>query len=73
MFGGAEIDVLDKIAAAYARPVEPRLLAGFAGAELMRRLLGVAQLPLAPTAPEADLQRKRAWLELSHRWVTANV
>ena len=39
----------------------------------VRRLLGVAQLPLAPTAPEADLQRKRAWLELSHRWVTGNV
>jgi len=35
-----------------------RLAAGFAGVEMMRRLLGVAQLPLS-----AGLARKRALLE----------
>jgi 5-methylthioribose kinase len=65
VIGGAEDDVIDRVGAAYARPFDRRLLAGFAGAELMRRQLGVAQLPV-----EADLERKRSWLELSHRWVT---
>jgi 5-methylthioribose kinase len=37
---------------------------GFAGAEIMRRLIGVAQLPL-----EADLDRKKALLALSRRLV----
>lgn len=65
VLGGATIDVLDRIGAAYARPIERRLFEGFAGTEIMRRLLGVSQLPL-----EADLARKREWLALSHRWVT---
>jgi 5-methylthioribose kinase len=64
VFGGAEDDVIDRIGAAYARPFDRRLLGGFAGAELMRRLLGVAQLPL-----DTDLATKRRWLELSRRWV----
>jgi len=67
IFGGAEDDVIDRIGAAYARPFDRKLLAGFAGCELMRRLLGVSQLPLPP---ETDLERKRGWLELSHRWLT---
>jgi 5-methylthioribose kinase len=42
-------------------------LAGrFAGAELMRRLIGVAQLPL-----RSGLDQKRAWLELSRQLVCA--
>lgn len=65
VFGGAEEDVIDRIGAAYARPFDRKLLCGFGGAELMRRMLGVSQLPI-----EADLERKRSWLELSHRWVT---
>ena len=65
VFGGATVDVLDRIGASYARPLERRLLEGFAGTELMRRLLGVSQLPL-----DADLTRKREWLALSYRWVT---
>jgi 5-methylthioribose kinase len=37
----------------------------YSGIEIMRRLIGVAQLPL-----NADLARKRAWLRSSHRSVT---
>ncbi|MEE2662854.1 MAG: phosphotransferase [Myxococcota bacterium] len=65
VFAGGEHDVIDRIGAAYARAFDRKLLAGFAGAELARRLLGVAQLPLV-----ADLECKRGWLELSHRWLT---
>jgi 5-methylthioribose kinase len=65
VLGGAEDDVIDRVGAAYARGFDRRLLAGFAGAELMRRLIGVAQLPL-----DVALDRKRGWLALSHRWLT---
>jgi len=65
VLSGAAIDVLDRVGAAYARPLQRRLLEGFAGAELMRRLLGVSQLPL-----RADLTQKREWLTLSRQWVT---
>lgn len=37
---------------------DPTLARAFTGAEMLRRLLGVAQLPL-----EADLARRRQWLE----------
>jgi 5-methylthioribose kinase len=43
---------------------DAELASQFAGAELMRRLLGVAQLSL-----RADLEQKRLWLKLSHAWV----
>jgi 5-methylthioribose kinase len=45
--------------AAYHRPpgFDETLMQGFAGVELLRRLLGVAQLPLV-----ADLERRTAWL-----------
>ncbi len=42
----------------------PDLVAGFAGAEIMRRLLGVAQLPI-----NASLQVKVEWLKLSKQLV----
>lgn len=48
----------------YAAVVDWQLAGAFAGAELMRRLIGVAQLPLGE-----DLSRKRVWLELSRRLV----
>lgn len=50
----------------YAGEVDWVLTRRFAGAEIMRRLLGVAQLPLA-----ADLRQKREWLELSRELVCA--
>ena len=40
------------------------LVSSFAGAEIMRRLIGIAQLPLV-----ADLPRKRALLELSRTFL----
>jgi 5-methylthioribose kinase len=44
----------------YARDCDWKLAGRFAGAELMHRLIGAAQLPL-----RAGLEQKRAWLELS--------
>jgi 5-methylthioribose kinase len=38
---------------------------GFAGMEIIRRLLGVAQLPLA-----ADVATRSAWLRTARRMVT---
>jgi len=58
---------LDAVAAAVAqRRLGAALVAGYAGVEIMRRLIGVAQLPLT-----ADLPRKRAWLARSRRLVVA--
>jgi 5-methylthioribose kinase len=56
----------DAVMENYAGEVDWPLVRRFAGAEIMRRLLGVAQLPLA-----ADLREKRAWLELSRELVCA--
>jgi 5-methylthioribose kinase len=55
-FAGAADHSLD----AYAPPpgFDAMLAEGFAGVERIRRLLGVAQLPL-----EADLAQRHAWLE----------
>jgi 5-methylthioribose kinase len=50
----------------YGGNVDWTLTRAFAGAELMRRLIGVAQLPLA-----ADLKQKSAWLEQSRDLVCA--
>jgi 5-methylthioribose kinase len=47
-----------------ARRLNAALVAGYAGVEIMRRLIGVAQLPLA-----AGIERKRALLNLSRRLV----
>ena len=48
----------------YDGPVNWPLARQFAGAEIMRRLIGVAQLPVPP-----ELTGKREWLELSRRLV----
>lgn len=45
-----------------------QLVMGFAGAELIRRLIGVAQLPL-----DADLQLRTRWLECGIRCLKASV
>ena len=59
-------DVIEHaMAACAARGLNATLVAGFAGVEIMRRLIGVAQLPLT-----VDIERKRAWLNLSRRLVT---
>jgi len=51
-------------AAAAARRLDATLVAGYAGVEIMRRLIGVAQLPLTH-----GLDRKRALLHRSRRLV----
>lgn len=48
----------------YGGRVDWSLARRFAGAEIMRRLIGVAQLPLS-----ASLATKRQWLKLSRQWV----
>lgn len=48
----------------YTNPVDWTLARCYAGAEIMRRLIGVAQLPL-----KADLEQKRQWLQLSRELV----
>lgn len=47
-----------------ARRLDVRLVAGYAGVEIMRRLIGVAQLPWS-----ADIDSKRSLLEISRRLV----
>jgi 5-methylthioribose kinase len=47
-----------------ARRLDPSLVASYAGVEIMRRLIGVAQLPLT-----FGIDRKRALLRLSRRLV----
>ena len=50
----------------YNGPVDWTLARRFAGAEIMRRLIGVAQLPVPP-----PLDKKREWLKLSRSLVCA--
>jgi 5-methylthioribose kinase len=57
-------DFLDRYAASAPAGYDERRVCGMAGVELMRRLLGYAQLPLA-----ADLALRRGWLELSRELV----
>jgi 5-methylthioribose kinase len=55
---------IDRIHAALPAERDRTLVRQFAGAEIMRRLIGVAQLPL-----EAPLPQKQAWLEQAHAMV----
>lgn len=64
ILSGEEAGVVDTISQLYGAALDPQLLRDFAAAELMRRLIGVAQLPLA-----ANLEQKQAWLDLSKRWL----
>ena len=52
--------VCDRFGSGHSVP----LVGGFAGVELIRRLLGVAQLPLS-----ADLTVRRRWLDLGEQLV----
>jgi 5-methylthioribose kinase len=63
--GGSDAEV-SALLEGYQPPAgfDPRLMRQMAGVEIMRRLIGVAQLPLA-----SDLDAKRALLELSRRLV----
>ena len=61
--GGQGPAVVESVLEAYRPAIDRRSVEAFAAAELMRRTLGVSQLPL-----EADLETKRAWLEQSRAW-----
>ena len=55
--GKPDSTTIDRVSQAIADEVSTELVKGFAGAELVRRLIGVAQLPL-----DADLNQRTEWL-----------
>jgi 5-methylthioribose kinase len=60
-------ELIDRALSRYGADASTRALARqFAGVEIMRRLIGVAQLPL-----DYDIEKKRELLELSHQLVLA--
>ena len=61
--GEASDTTIDRVCAGPTQISRPLIL-GFAGAELIRRLIGVGQLPL-----EADLSRRVEWLECGVRFL----
>jgi 5-methylthioribose kinase len=66
----AELDSVKRLVDAYCdaskASVSLPLVLGFAGTEIIRRLLGVAQLPI-----EADLEQMKRWLDLGVKFVVA--
>jgi 5-methylthioribose kinase len=65
MIARCEPDLLEMVAASVIRRrLDSALVAAYAGVEIMRRLIGVAQLPLTD-----DIDRKRALLERSRTLV----
>ena len=65
LLAGSNIEVVRTIAAAsISRGVETPAVLAYAGCEIMRRLIGVAQLPLA-----IGIERKRSLLQLSRQLV----
>jgi 5-methylthioribose kinase len=63
---GHSKETMDKIFSFYERPqiFDNALVAGFAGTEILRRLLGVAQLPLV-----LSLQEKQETLQIAAEWI----
>jgi len=61
-----DLEILRKVWHKYQQPhgFDTEMLAGFAGAEILRRLIGLAQLPL-----DMDLSQKEALLALARHWV----
>ena len=59
--GKADASTIDRVCQAITGEVSVELVKGFAGAELIRRLIGVAQLPL-----DADLQPPNKMARLRH-------
>lgn len=55
---------VDRVCDRYGEEVSRELLLGFSGAELVRRLIGVAQPPL-----DADLNRRIEWLKCGERFL----
>lgn len=55
LMAGWSRERVDGALALYGAPTDDTLRSGFAGTEIMRRLLGVAQLPLARTLKEKEI------------------
>ena len=70
IFCGGQADrvAVDRVVQANSRQVSEGLVFGFAGAELIRRLVGVAQLPL-----NADLQCRTKWLECGIQFLQQSI
>jgi len=65
-FCGISLEEIDKALASYARLFDRKLALAFAGIELIRRLLGVAQLPLPG---DTTLAMKEEWLKQGKEWL----
>jgi len=65
-FCGSSLEEIDKTLASYGRPFDRKLAFAFAGIELIRRLLGVAQLPLPA---DTTLAMKEEWLKQGKEWL----
>ena len=63
---GAEEAIVAEARGLYDGPLDEALWRGFAGTEILRRLLGVAQLPLGQTADRATLLRTGRALVVEH-------
>ncbi|MHA7131382.1 phosphotransferase [Algoriphagus namhaensis] len=51
-FAGLQTDQIDQIMTSYIHPVDHELVSRYAGVEIMRRLIGIAQLPLSHSLDE---------------------
>lgn len=65
-FCGVGADGIEEALNAYTRPFDHKLSFAFAGIELIRRILGVAQLPL-PADTALDI--KEEWLKQGRIWI----
>ena len=60
------MEEIDTALASYGRHFDRKLALAFAGIELIRRLLGVAQLPLPA---DMTLTMKEEWLKQGKEWL----
>mmetsp|Transcript_6086 Transcript_6086/g.13269 ORF Transcript_6086/g.13269 Transcript_6086/m.13269 type:complete len:360 (-) Transcript_6086:60-1139(-) len=65
-FCGVDTDEVEDALNAYTRPFDYKLSFAFAGIELIRRILGVAQLPLPA---DTTLDIKEEWLKQGRIWI----
>ncbi len=66
---GRPVAEAEAFLAAYQHPLDDRTLRDFAGVEVVRRLIGVAQLPLSASAPRIEtLKRAGAALSAGDGW-----
>lgn len=66
ILGRQTSEIIDRVRTSIPGTYDTVLIERFAGVEIMRRLIGVAQLPL-----EASLMQKEAWLEEARELVMA--